>query len=465
MATPRTPRPTARARRASLTALVTAACLGCQTYEARPLDPEGHRAAWHARSLEGDSLEALRVALEASPEAAEGDIDPGDGLELGEARRIARVLNPDLRIARLEVQEALAAAETAGLWSDPQLQFTVMRITDGIPDPWVLAPGLAFTVPLSDRLGATRDAADAGLRAGIWRAREAEWRLERDVQVAWFDWSEARVLHEESARLVEELAGLEALCVELVRAGEMSAPEAGLVGLERARRENRLRRLEAERDAAEQRLRALVGLTPGAPVELVPAFAAPVALAELRIEGDRPPVLRRLREEYDQAEHELRSAVLGQVPDLSIGPQYESDGGQRRLGLFGWWNVPLWNANRPAIARARARRELARAAYETEYERLVGRLEASRARAAGLALQRAELEAALLPRGDALRADAERLVDLGEGGATVLLQALVEARSIRLDLVAARADEARAIAELLHLVGPPPATPATNTES
>jgi outer membrane protein TolC len=228
------------------------------------------------------------------------------------------------------------------------------------------------------------------------------------------------------------------------------------VGLERARRAARGPRLAAERDAAEQRLRALIGLTPDAPVELVPSFAAPRALADFQLEGDRPPVLRRLREEHEVAENELRAAILGQVPDLAIGPQYETDGGQRRIGLFGWWTVPLWNANRPAIAAARARRDLARAAYETEYERLVGRLEASRARSAGIAAQRRALEDELLPRVAALRADTDRLVELGEASAVALLQVLIEAQLTRLSLVEARAEESRALAELTHLVGPRP---------
>ena len=50
---------------------------------------------------------------------------------------------------------------------------------------------------------------------------------------------------------------------------------------------------------------------------------------------------------------------------LTLGPMYESEQGQSRIGFFGVVPLPFLNANRRGIAQARASRELARAAFET----------------------------------------------------------------------------------------------------
>ena len=62
--------------------------------------------------------------------------------------------------------------------------------------------------------------------------------------------------------------------------------------------------------------------------------------------------LRQLREEYEVAEHALHREIRKQYPDLTIGPLYETDQGQSRLGFLGATPLPLLNATRPGIAEA-----------------------------------------------------------------------------------------------------------------
>ena len=280
---------------------------------------------------------------------------------------------------------------------------------------------------------------------------------------------------EETERLASELELLVETTARLAEAGELPRTEAALFGLELAQRRASLTRLAGEIAEAEQGVRALLGLAPEAPVELVPTLVlsrgstgGDGAFGEARTFGEaedelvaRNPELARLRDQYRVAEETLRREVAKQVPDLTLGPLYESDEGQSRIGFLAGIPLPFLNANRRAIAEAGAERELARAALETALERLVGRRAALTARLDGLSAQRAEAERTLLPLAERQLADATRLVELGEGGTLVLLESLTRAHRARLELVELHAAEARARADLEHLIGPPsPAEPS-----
>ena len=85
-------------------ALVLALATGCQSYLPRPLEPEVHREAWHARALEGGSLEAFLKRLDASRGGEPSVFDPSDGLSLEEGQLVALAFHPRLRLARLRAQ-------------------------------------------------------------------------------------------------------------------------------------------------------------------------------------------------------------------------------------------------------------------------------------------------------------------------------------------------------------------------
>lgn len=451
----------ARAARSACVLVVLVALASCQSYEPRPLDPEAHREAWRARTLERESLRALLQRLESSaePEAID-EFDPTDGLSLPEAQLVALVFNPTLRLARLRAGQAAAGAEHAGLWADPTFEFSVLRITESVPDPWVITPGLAFTLPLSGRLGVERDQAAAGQRAAEAAVLEAEWSVWRDLRTAWIEWSAARLRVDELERLAVELEGLVETTSQLAASGEIPRTEASLLRVEQLQRRSQLRRTRGEVDGLEQRLRGLLGLTPTAPVELLVAIA-PAGTSGAKSEDEqrqlelRNPGLARLRLEYELSEQVLRHELRKQYPDLTLGPLYESDEGQSRIGFLGGIPLPFLNANRRAIAEARAGRELARAAVEAAHEVLVARWAAATARAGSLADQREELVRELVPLVERQVEDALELLRLGEGAGTlVLLESLTRAFQARLDLIETRAAEALARTEVAFLIGP-----------
>jgi outer membrane protein TolC len=203
-----------------------------------------------------------------------------------------------------------------------------------------------------------------------------------------------------------------------------------------------------------------MGLAPTAPVALVPALPSVDTADEATAAGPdaielRNVELARLRREYEVSEEALRLEVQKQYPDLTLGPLFESDEGQSRIGFLGGIPLPFLNANRRAIAEARAEREIARAALEGAYEELVGRWAAETAWAESLASQREELVEMLVPLVDRQVEEAFELLRLGEHATTlVLLESLTRAFQAKLELLNTRAAETLARTEIAFLIGP-----------
>lgn len=383
--------------------------------------------------------------------------EPSDGLSMPEGEVVALVFNPELRLARLRTGVSAATAEHAGLWQDPQFGVDVLTLTENASNPLLITPGLGFTVPISGRLGAERARADAALAAELAGVVEREWLTRIEVRRAWLGWSAARLKADETERMLASLGVLAASTAKLAEAGEMLRTEAALFSIEAARQGQALLGFRGEASASEQELRALLGLPPGGDLELVPSVAMGGDAAELTPEAaaERSPTLARLRVAYEVAEQTLRREVREQYPDLTIGPLAEFDRGDTLLGFSLYLPIPILNANRQGIAEAHAEREVARAAFETGYERIAGSIAASRARLSARRELREGIESALVPLVDRQLADAQNLLRLGEGGGLVLLESLTRAGETRMALIDARVGESLAMVDLVEMVGPP----------
>ena len=425
--------------------LLLALCAACQSYSPAPLEPDRHLAAWWERG---------------PASLPEGDAN--DGLTLEQGRALARAFHPRLRLARLQAAVATAGAEHAGRWNDPELDFDLLRIAESVSDPWVAVAGLGIPFSLSGRPGVERDQARAEERAALRRVDEVGWEVRLELEQAWFRWTglAARVERTEAS-----LAGLELLeqrTARLAELGELSRPEASLFALERAGRAAQLARACAGSwPRPRSSSRWPWGWPPGTPLAPVPAWGtAPASDLDAstrdqaaRIEA-RHPSLARLRAEYAVAEETLRLQITRRGPDPVLGPSAESDQGQWRIGLGGVIPLPVFRANRRAIAEAAARREVARGELELELEQLVGRWAVARERARSLAAERERLERVLVPLTDDQVDAAAELLRLGESGALVLLENLSRQHDAHLGLLGVRTEQAQILAELRHLTGP-----------
>lgn len=438
---------------------------GCQSYQSKPLDLAAHRDTWLARTPGDEPVRAFaeQLAEEGEPSA----FDPSDGLSLAEAEVVALVFNPDLRLARLRAGVASATAEHAGLWQDPQFGVDFLSMVEGGSNPFLITPGLSLTIPISGRLEAEKARADAAVVAELTRVAEQEWRTRIEVRRAWLTWSAATIKAEQTERLLASILSLVSSTARLADAGEIVRTEAALFTIEQASQRQAMLRYRGEATEAEQELRTLLGLSPDAPLELVPTVAAVMDPDELTpyAAADRSLTLARLRDEYEVAEQTLRREVREQYPDLTIGPLAGFDRSDTLLGFSLSLPIPILNANKQGIAEAHAERELARAAFETAYERLVGSLAATKARLDTIREQREVIETQIAPLVDRQLADAQNLLQLGEGGTLVLLESLTRVGQTQMSLIDARLGESLAITRLAELVGPPAARPVEDTNT
>jgi outer membrane protein, heavy metal efflux system len=431
--------------------------VGCQSYQSRPLNLVTHRDGWLARTPGDEPVRAFAEQLAESGEPS--DFDLSDGLTLGEGEIVALVFNPDLRLARLRAGVAAATAEYAGLWDDPQFGLDFLSLTENASNPLVVTPGLSLTIPISGRLEAEKARADAMLAAELTRVAEQEWHTRIEVRRAWLRWSAARLKADQTEQMLASIESLVASTTRLAEAGEIVRTEAALFTIEQSSQRHAMLRFRGEAAEAEQGLRTLLGLSPEAPLELVPTVVFSATPDELTADAmaERSLTLARLRDEYEVAEQTLRREVREQYPDLTIGPLAEFDRGDTLLGFSLALPIPILNANKQGIAEAHAERNFARAAFETEYEKLAGSLAATQVRLTNIREQRAIIETDIAPMVDRQLADAQNLLQIGEGGTLVLLESLTRVGQMQMALIDARLDESLVLAQLSQIIGPSPA--------
>lgn len=442
----------AAARAVAIVAL--SAVVGCQSYEPKPLDLAAHREAWLRQTPGDEPVREFAAGLRQG--ASDGPFDPGDGLSLSEAEVVALVLNPSLRLARLEAGVSAATAKYAGLWDDPQLAIDFLSSGGSSGEPFPVTPGLAFTIPVSGRLEAAKAEADAALAATLTAVAEQEWAVRIAVRRAWCRWSASTIRMEQIQALLGMIDPLVASTAALTEVGEMVRTESALFAIERASQQVALRRATGEAGEREQELRTLLGLSPAAPIELIPTLAIDVAedAATLDAMAAGNMELARLRDEYIVAERALALEIRKQYPDVTIGPLLEFDRGDTLAGFSVALPVPILNANQQGIAEAHAKRELARAAFESSFTTLAGALEVAMVRTRSERAQREVIELEIAPLVDAQLADARALLSLGESGALVLLESLKRVAETQLNLVEARLGESLASVESASILGP-----------
>lgn len=444
-----------RILRAGTTFTITvsiAVLTGCQSYQPSPLDASGHAAAWRERGPADEKVRDFARRLETTAPRSV-NFNPSDGLTMAEGEVVALIYNPDLRLARLKAKVAQATAEHAGRWDDPALSIDVMRVVESVPSPWITGAGLSLTLPISGRLAVEKSRANAELHSELARVAEEEWKTLRDLRKAWLTWSADRLRLEQAERIVGSLDSVVETTGKLAEAGELPRTESALFKIEQESRKADIARLRGRVKEGEQEIRSLMGISPTAPASIIPTLAAPSGKDRGKL-PETNPTLVRLRSEYEVAELTLLREIRKQYPDLELGPNFEDDQGQSKIGVIGAIPIPIFNSNKGGIAAARAEREVARAAYETGLERTEGRLAAMRARLDGARSRRQSLDSNVVPLVDRQIDDARRVLEIGEGDSLVLLESLVRAHEAKLQLIEARLEESDTHNEILHLLGP-----------
>lgn len=443
-------------------ALATALCVSCARNAHQPFDAEAHRAEWAARAPESPDLaEFARQFAEQSDRTP--TFDPLDGFDLAEAEVAGLFFNGGLRTERARLRIAEVGADKAGLWPDPQVNLSVMKILDLAVEPWVLGADAALTMPLMGSTARAKALAEAHAESEAWRVTAEEWKFLQDLRVAWIEWSSFDQQAALTAEQIESVNKILEIVQTLSDADEIPRTESRLFAIERAALEIEHHHFTHESEERAMAIRTMIGFRPDAEITLAPAiqpFAIPPEDAHSHADDpaiiERHPTLQMLGAELAEAQTALERERRLAWGEMEIGPSYEQEEGVEKAGANAGLTLPLWNRNQRAIAEAEAELRVAEIARAAEVERLTGELAAAEHRLHAAQADWSLLSENLAPLVQEQVNEARAVAELGELDALMLLEALTKSYETQLRMVEVQAEIAIAVAELWNIAPPQP---------
>jgi cobalt-zinc-cadmium efflux system outer membrane protein len=286
---------------------------------------------------------------------------------------------PSLREVEASLAAERARTRGAGALPNPMLMTGVQnQQIDLSRDPMMTMymVGASQTFVRGDR----RDALQQAARLDVERLeRDAQSRraeITRDVLVAW---NEAAAAQNQIAAN-EEIAKLAGTIAEAarIRYETGSAPQIDIIRakLEASNVRHELLMQRGVREVALARLRALLGLPPGAEIQ---PFALPHGMEHYAAVGagettlsDSTPAIAALESEAARAEADVRLAKLAAKPDFNVEASYGFRPRQKDMfSVVGRIELPVRKtAIEPRIAEAVARRDAARARIDVLRQQL-----------------------------------------------------------------------------------------------
>ncbi|MCC6795002.1 MAG: TolC family protein [Candidatus Hydrogenedentes bacterium] len=469
----------------------------CQHIAPQPMMAPALQRSLEERPLGVAPVRAYADALAAQSPDPGAAFDSEDGLSLREGLAVALWYNPDLRITRIEMDQAAAIAKATGRWPDPEISGSRgrQRITETeersitLPKPawsgietdgmgnvtrmpriegieektfswdadkitrsWINMGSLSITVPISGRLGAEKRYRRSEHRVRELRVAESEILVLQRVRDAWYQWSSAA----ERAKLLDDhlqsLVRLSETAESLAAVGELPASRARLFVIERLRKEADRDRERARETELHASLLHLLGLLPDSPVQLVPQMNSkenPLPDANI----DDHPAVQRALAEYEATEFRLKFELRKQYPDLTFSPTYTKEKYETAFVLGLGFPLPIWNANRQGIAEAVGAREIARAKVENEFLRVKSEHAQALAALDGARTQRTRLYDAVVPVTDRQLSEVMALANAGEIDFVLLYETLVQILETKLELLNATLAESIAASRLSAIEG------------
>jgi outer membrane protein TolC len=430
----------------------------CAHYTPAPLDPAASAQAYAARRLDAPDLSAWLATRRGSDTA-------WTSATLG---LVALYYQPAVARARAARATARAAERTAGAPPQPDVQGELGYATSSnvFESRWLAALSAVYTVELGGKRGARLVAARARTAVAETDLEDATWRTARAVRAAAVELAGAEERLADASVGVARVSAFAARLRRRYEEGTLGRSELAAIEVEEADARAGAGREEAGVAAARVALALVAGLPPSAldglrigpepPPECAAGGSDSLQALALR----RRPEVGRALAEYAVAEGDLRVAVAGSYPDLSLGPGYTWDQGIGRWSLlFGLPHLPI-GGNRGPIAEGIARRRETAARFAERQQAVLAEVAAA---VAGCRVARADVEGA-----ESVRAATERRAELaraayerGEIG-VVELEPLefAETRALR-DLHAARERQALAALAVETATGAwPPGTVA-----
>lgn len=421
---------------ASLVALLSA----CAAAPPAPLDP-----AVSAHRLEARSLDDARVAAA----LARTGLSTAAGWNLDSLTVAAWALRPEIAVAAADVAAAMAAERTAAELPNPTLSLDPAYLYDnasGNLSPWTLAASLGFTIETGGKREIRRAQSRAESQVRRWQLAEATWQVRQDIRKALI----ARLVAQQSLATAERETSLRqsfsAWVENAFRFGAVAQTDRLNAATSLAQAQGALRSARGDLATADAVLAAAVGVTS----EHFPFKALTAPLIDMLPEPGGADVLRnealinrlsvrRALADYAVTEQALRMAVAKQYPDISFGPGYIYDKGDRGVTLNLGFTLPLFHGGQAAIDEALAARAKAATQFEAAQSTALTEIETASARYGATLAAWTESKAAEEAADQAAAAVDRRLAMGAADRSEVVTAGLVQVASKRATLDALRA--------------------------
>lgn len=350
-----------------LTAPLLLLLAGCASFTPKPIDPAAQQAALESRRLDAPEVRQFierSLGHEITPW-------PPKTWNLTALTLAAYTFHPDLDRAQARRLVAEAALVTAGARPNPNFSASFQR-SENPPagtSPWT--NGVALDVPLetAGKREHRIERAEHLARAAKLREAEAVWQVYSRLRGSLVAAYPMEALARPQRELEEEIARL---TERRFAAGYASQPEVTQAHLTLQQVILALEETRKQRAESLARLAAAVGVPVAALDGITVAYDSferlpPVTElppAEVRHQAllARPDVLAALSD-YEASQSGLQLEIARQYPDVSIGPGYTWDQGQKKWSIGLSLMLPLLNRNEGPIAEAKVRRDAAAAAF------------------------------------------------------------------------------------------------------
>lgn len=338
------------------------ALTGCavQRYRPVPLTPAQTVAKLESRTLQDDGLRQFVETVLGHSIAW-----PPKKCDLRFLTLAAFYFNPDLAVARAQVETAKAGIQTARMRPNP-----VLDLSPGIPSPYLIGLGLAFPIITAGKRGYEIQYAKHISAQAEFTLAELAWKVRGQVRSALLSY----LLDEHNAAVAKAAEQLQQARVtrvsEQLQVGEISRPElettrAGLLDAQITRRA-----AEGRLTPARAALAAAIGI-PSAVLdgvqldwqnfEDVPALSV---LTKTEIHGEavlNRLDVRRALADYQAAQSNLQLEIARKIPNFQLGPGYQYEERQSYFTTSVSVELPIFNHNEGPIAQAEAQRKQAAA--------------------------------------------------------------------------------------------------------
>ncbi|MEZ4425035.1 MAG: TolC family protein [Gemmatimonadota bacterium] len=411
---------------------------------------------------------AVTLPLLALPARSEAQTAPI--LTLAEALRAAERSNPELAAVRALAEATAARVPGAGRPPDPVVQVGVMNLA--LPElsasmPASMAPSVQAMqmLPVPGTLGRAERMADQTRRMADARVEERAWEIRAAVAAEFFTVYRIDGELEVVARNARLVADLREVAQARYASGEGPQADVLRAGVEVARLDMEIRRLESLRSAAVARLNARMGQSAQSEIPAVelPALPASTPTAEV-LSGwaeEVRPALDEARTAVARARTGVEQARSALWPDATIGVQYgrrpTSSGGEHMVGAMVGFTIPVFARSRQLKGRDEARALAAEAEAVLQRTRvdvaaaiIEGLADLERARAL-LTLYRSEV----VPLAEANAASALASYRAGAVDFMTVLEARLGQNEHERNIPALIADYGRALTRLEATVGRP----------